>query len=79
MEQVNVIDQITVTEHNVVLVRTVERAVANGQVIAESYARKSFTPGQNVSGEDARVQAVCAAVWTPAAVTAYQQLIANQD
>lgn len=79
MEQVNVIDQITVTEHNVVLVRTAERAVANGQVIAENYIRKSFTPGQNVSGEDARVQAVCAAVWTPAAVAAYQQLVANQD
>ena len=31
MEQVNVIDQITVTEHNVVLVRTAERAVKNNQ------------------------------------------------
>lgn len=79
MEQINVIDQITVTEHNVVLVRKAERAVANGQVISESYVRKSFTPGQNVSGEDARVQAVCAAVWAPAAVAAYQQLVANQD
>lgn len=79
MEQINVIDQITVTEHNVVLVRTAERAVANGQVIAENYARKSFTPGQNVTDEDARVQAVCAAVWTPAAVSAYQQLVSNKD
>ncbi len=79
MEQVNVIDQITVTEHNVVLVRTAERAVKDGEVFAETYVRKSLTPGQDISGEDARVQAVCAAVWTPAAVTAYQQLVNNQD
>lgn len=79
MEQVNVIDQITITENNIVLVRTAERAVKDGDVFAENYVRKSLTPGQNVSGEDARVQAVCAAVWTPAAVAAYQQLVANQD
>jgi|LakMenEpi03Aug12_release.lakeMendotaPanAssembly.Ray.scaffolds.fasta_scaffold895837_2 hypothetical protein len=79
MEQVNVIDQITITEHNVVLVRTSERAIKDGEVFAENYIRKSFTPGQNITGEDARVQAVCAAVWTPAAVSAYQQLVNNQD
>ena len=80
MEQVNVIDQITITEHNVVLVRVAERAVADGQVIAENYIRKSFTPGQNVSSEDDRIQTVCAAIWTPAAVAAYQQqLLINQD
>jgi hypothetical protein len=79
MEQVNVIDQITVTEHNVVLVRTAERAIKDGEVFAETYVRKSLTPGQNITGEDARVQAVCAAVWTPAAVAAYQQVITNKD
>lgn len=65
------IDQITVTENGIVLVREVTRIVEDGIEISKSYHRTSFEPGQDVTCEPERVQSICAAAWTPSVIDAY--------
>jgi hypothetical protein len=61
------IDRIEVLpESGVVQVRQVTRIVKDDAVIASSYRRWSLNPGQDVSAEDPKVQAVCQAVWKDA-------------
>jgi archaellum component FlaF (FlaF/FlaG flagellin family) len=67
-----VIDQITVTENGVVLFREATRVLEDGVELSKTYHRSSLIPGQDVSSVPANVQAICAVVWTPEVVAAYQ-------
>lgn len=78
LEKTTVISQLEVTESNVIQVRTSTRIMENGVQLSETYHRHCITPGQDYSKEDARVQAVCVAVHTPAVIAAYQAMIENQ-
>jgi hypothetical protein len=57
------VNQIEVTEDNVVQVRFVVRILENDVAISESFHRLSFNKGDDISEQDAKVQAVCNAVW----------------
>ena len=48
----------------------------NGQLLSKTLHRKSIAPGDDYSDEDARVQAICAAMHTPEVIAAYQAAIA---
>ena len=73
-----VVDQITVTENGTVLYREATRIMEDGNQISQTYHRTSLTPGQNVSDQESKVQAVCNAVWTEEVIAAYEaQLAAN--
>ena len=67
-----IVDMIEVTENGHVQVRTATRIVEDGKVLSQSFHRHVVSPGQDYSAEDARVQAVCAAVHTPEVIAAYQ-------
>lgn len=67
-----VVDQITVTENGIVLVREVTRVMEDGEEISKQYHRSSFAPDSDVSEQPENVQAVCKAVWTPEVIAAYQ-------
>ena len=67
-----VVDQITVTENGVVLFREATRIMEDGVELSKTYHRSSLTPGQDISGVPANVQAICNAAWTPEVVAAYQ-------
>ena len=67
-----VVDQITVTENGVVLFREATRILEDGVELSKTYHRSSLTPGQDISGVPANVQAICNAAWTPEVVAAYQ-------
>jgi hypothetical protein len=67
-----VIDQITVTENGIVLFREATRVFEDGVELSKTYHRSSLTPGQDLSGVPANVQAICNAAWTPEVVSAYQ-------
>jgi hypothetical protein len=67
-----VVDQITVTENGVVLFREATRIFEDGVELSKTYHRSSVTPGQDISGVPANVQAICNAAWTPEVVAAYQ-------
>jgi hypothetical protein len=73
-----VTDKIEVIESGHIQIRKAIRVVENGSVIAQSYERKVIAPGDDYSGEDARVQAICAATHTADVIAAYKAAIAAQ-
>lgn len=77
IEKVITVDMIEVTEGSIVQVRTKTAIIEDGQQISGTLHRHVIIPGQDFSQEDARVQAICAAVHTPSVVAAYKISIAN--
>lgn len=51
----------------------------DGVEISRSFHRHVIAPGDDVSGEPAEVQAICAAVHTPEVIAAYQEHLANSQ
>jgi len=66
-----VVDQITVTEGGGVLYREATRILEDGVELSKTYHRSSLTPGQDLTGVPANVQAICAAAWTAEIVAAF--------
>jgi len=75
LEKQTVVDKIEVTENGTVQVRTATRIMEDGVQLSQSYHRHVVVPGADYSGEDARVQAICAATHTAEVVAAYQAAI----
>ena len=82
-----VVDKIEVLEMGQVQVRTATRVMEDGAVLSSSFHRHVVEPSTkasgswgdtDISGEDARVQAVANATWTSAVKTAYQEMIDAQ-
>ena len=73
------IDQITVTENGIVLYREATRILKDGEQIAQTYHRTSLTPGQDLTGQPANVQAIATDAWTDAVISAYQAQVAAQQ
>jgi hypothetical protein len=77
-------DKIEVLEMGQVQVRTVTRVMEDGAVLSSSFHRHVVEPSTkasgswadtDISGEDARVQAVATATWTSEVKTAYQAMM----
>ena len=51
----------------------------DGVEISRSFTRHVIAPGDDVSGEPAEVQAICAAVHTAEVIAAYQAHVANSQ
>ena len=75
LEKQTVVDKIEVVENGCVQVRTATRIVEDGNVISTSYHRHVVAPGDDYSNEDAKVQAICAAVHTAEVIAAYQAAV----
>ena len=82
-----VVDKIEVLEKGQVQVRTATRILEDGVQLSQSYSRHVLVPSRkidgvwtdtDISGEDARVQAIATATWTSAVKTAYQEMIDAQ-
>ena len=83
-----VVDKIEVLEKGQIQVRTATRVLEDGVALSSSFHRHVLVPSTktddtwedtDISGEDARVQAVATATWTNAVKTAYQEMIAAQE
>ena len=74
-----VIDQITVDAIGTVFVREATIVNEDGVELSRSYHRNSFPPGSDVTAQDANVQAICGAAWTPEIVAAWQEKIAAEQ
>jgi len=72
LEKQIVVDQIEVTEFGHVQVRTCTRIIEDGKQLSSTFHRHVVAPGDDYSAEDAKVQAICAAVHTADVVAAYQ-------
>jgi len=82
-----VVDKIEVLEMGQVQVRTATRIKEDGTVLSSSFSRHVLPPktqtgetwgDTDISGEDARVQAVANATWTDSVKTAYQEMVDAQ-
>jgi len=78
LEKVTVVDRIEVVENGSVQVRTKTAIMENGKQISGNFHRHVVAPGDDYSGEDARVQAICAATHTAGVIAAYKAAIAAQ-
>jgi hypothetical protein len=72
LEKQIVIDLIEAIENGCVQVRTCTRIIEDGKQISDTYHRHVVAPGDDYSAENAKVQAICAAVHTADVVAAYQ-------
>jgi len=72
LSKVSVVNKIEILESGVVQVRTANRIMEDGTVLSQSYHRHCIRPTDDYSEEDARVQAICAATFTPEVIAAYQ-------
>jgi len=67
-----------VGEFSHVQVRTATVIKRDGQEISRSFHRHVVSPGDSYADEEAKVQAVCAAVHTQEVIEAYQAHLASQ-
>ena len=77
-----IVDKIEVLEKGQVQVRTATRVLEDGTQLSSSFHRHVLAPSTktdgswgdtDISGEDARVQAIANATWTAEVKTAYQE------
>lgn len=78
LEKVVVVDRIEVLENGCVQVRTRTSIMEDGKQISGTFHRHVVAPGDNYSGEDVRVQAICAATHTADVIAAYKAATAAQ-
>jgi hypothetical protein len=78
LEKKVVVDLIEALESGVVQVRTKTAIMEDGKQISGTFHRHVVAPGDDYSGEDTRVQGVCAALHTAEVVAAYQAAQAAQ-
>ena len=79
LEKVIIVDRIEVLENGNVQVRTKTAIMEDGKQISGNFHRHVVAPGDDYSGEDARVQAICAATHTAEVIAAYQEKLAEQQ
>jgi hypothetical protein len=72
-----IVDKVELTEVNTIQVRTATIIERDGTEISRSFHRHVVSPGEDISNEDPKVQAIANAIWTEEVIAAYQALIAN--
>ena len=84
LSKTTVVDKIEVLEKGQVQVRTATRVLEDGVELSSSFHRHVVVPSTkasgswadtDISGEDARVQAIATATWTSSVKTAYQEMV----
>lgn len=71
LEKQSSIDKIEVVENGIIQVRQITRIIEDGNELSSSFHRWTLTPGQDVSDQEDRVQAIANATWTPEVIAAY--------
>ena len=67
-----VVDKIEVLEKGQIQVRAATRVLEDGVALSSSFHRHVLAPGDDLSGQDARVSAIATATWTDDVIAAYQ-------
>lgn len=78
LEKITSVDLIEVVENGCIQVRTKTAIMEDGVEISSKFHRHVVAPGADVSGEDAKVQAIAAAIHTADVVAAYEAAQAAQ-
>lgn len=57
------VNQIEITENNIIQVRTVTRIIEDGKILNQTFHRHCLSPGDALSDQDEKVIAVAKIVW----------------
>ena len=71
--------KIEVLSNGTLQVRRTDIVLKNGVEVGRTYHRHCLMPGDDVTNEVQRVQAVAAATWTPEVVSAYEAQVAAAE
>jgi hypothetical protein len=67
-----IIDKIEIVENSSIQVRTATVIEKDGTELTRTFHRHVKHPGEDISNEDPKVQAIATAIWTEEIITAYQ-------
>jgi len=73
------VDLIQLVETNHIQVRIATIIEKDDTEISRTFHRHVVSPGDDVSNEDPKVQAIANAIWTDEVIAAYQALIATNN
>lgn len=72
LEKIETVDHIAVVENGTVQVHTKIAIMEDGKLISSSVSNHVINPGDDYSGENARVKAICKATHTASVIAAYK-------
>ena len=72
LEKIEIVDLIETIENGSVQVRTKTTILENGLEISSKFHRHVVAPGDDYSGEDARVKAICSVIHTANVIASYK-------
>lgn len=73
-----IVDKIELVETNHIQVRTSNIIEKDGAEIARTFHRHVLAPGDDLTTQDPKVQAIANAVWTEEVIAAYQAALNTQ-
>ena len=68
-----IIDQVEVTEHGFIQVRTATRIIEDGVQLSQTYHRHCLSPGDDLAGQEAKVAAIAKVVWTKGVIDNFKK------
>ncbi len=71
------VDKIELVQSNHIQVRTANIIEKDGKEIARTFERHVLAPGDDVTNQDPKVQAIANAIWTAEVIAAYQASLAT--
>lgn len=72
------VDLVELVQSNHIQVRTANIIERDGVEIARTFHRHVLSPGDDVTNEDPKVQAIANAVWTEEVIAAYQASLVRE-
>jgi hypothetical protein len=73
-----IVDLVELVQTNHIQVRTANIIEKDGIEIARTFHRHVLAPGDDVSGQDPKVQAIANAIWTEEVIAAYQASLVRE-
>jgi hypothetical protein len=77
LNKTTIVDRIEVLEAGQLQVRTATIVDENGVELSRSFHRTVLWPGDDTSGQDARVVDIAAATWTPQVIADHEARVAE--
>jgi hypothetical protein len=74
----SIVDKIEIVENSSIQVRTATIIEKDGTELTRTFHRHVLAPGDDVSGEDPKVQAIANVIWTEEIIAAYQASLNTQ-
>jgi urease accessory protein UreE len=73
-----IVDKIELVQTNHIQVRTANIIEKDGTEIARTFHRHVLAPGDDLTNQDPKVQAIANAVWTEEVIAAYQASLVGE-